>query len=346
MVSNYNVKVSVIIVSYNSKKYIKALMESLFSQKTSFPFEIIIVDNCSTDNSYEYIKSNYPQIKLIKNTSNSGYGAGNNLGVKYARGEYIIIMNPDVIISNNLICELTHHLENNDQGKIISIPKILTYDGSMISSAGLIIHFTGLTFTKGWKMSPKAFSKKEYVNALNGCCFAIRKKEFIELGGFDEVFFMYKEDTELSWRANAHGFKIIYCPEAVVMHDYSLKLNAKKIYHLEFGRYILLRKYYSIKEILILLPSLLTTEILISGYFILSNPIYFYYKFRAFIDAINTPVKKIRLSMNSKKNLYDSLDYEISKEHLSYSKIDKFVKSCANKLYAINYKIFKKLVVK
>lgn len=120
-------------------------------------------------------------------------------------------------------------------------PKVLLYDGSRINSCGLIVHFTGLGFTRGFKDNPAVFDAPEYLNGVFGCCFAMRKREFIELGGFDESILVYGEDTEFSWRIMVNGFKILFVPNSVVKHDYVLEVPPRKIYHLEKARYIILK---------------------------------------------------------------------------------------------------------
>ncbi|MBT9150976.1 MAG: N-acetylglucosaminyl-diphospho-decaprenol L-rhamnosyltransferase [candidate division WS2 bacterium] len=101
-------------------------------------------------------------------------------------------------------------------------------------------------------------STQEYVSGFSGCCFAMRKRDFEELGGFDENFFAYNEDSDLSWRAHLKGFGILYVPTSIVRHDYKLNVPPEKIYHLEKNRYLILRKCFSWKDLLVLFPSLLT----------------------------------------------------------------------------------------
>jgi len=203
-------------------------------------------------------------MKIIKSESNKGYGAGNNLGVKYAKGKYIVILNPDTIVEDNWLYEIIKPLEVD--GKLITIPKILSYDGSKLSSCGSNIHYTGLAFPIGFGKNPNEYNSIMEVNGISGCCFAIKKEYYFEIGGFDERIFMYHDDIDFSINVRVSGFKILFIPNAIIRHDYALRVDANKIYLLEKGRYLILKKYYRPVQRLILLPSLIISEFLTLGY--------------------------------------------------------------------------------
>jgi len=144
------------------------------------------------------------------------------------------------------------------------------------------------------------------------------------------------EDTELSWRAHSKGFKILYVPTSIVYHDYELKVPPNKIYHLERGRYIILRKYLTWKELLLMLPSLVVTEILTWGYSILNGIEGVKFKIKGMKDGIAAKVEKINCD---RKKLLKNLDWKIPEEQLSYNMLDKFIKKIANFVYWINYRV-------
>jgi hypothetical protein len=204
---------------------------------------------------------------------------------------------------------------------------------------GNIEHFTGLAFTRNLEGHPDSFNRCRPVNGLSGVCFAVKSGSYRKLGGFDENFFLYMEDVEFSWRILSRGLKILYVPTAVVCHDYKLDVNPEKIYYLETGRYMILRKYMSWKEYLILAPSLIMSEVLTWGYSILIGGVKF--KLKAVKDGLTVDVEKEESSnLEKSSNLLKSLDWEIPEEQLHYSFIDTAVKRFANFVYWLNYKIF------
>ncbi len=322
---------SIILVTYNQRKYLDSCIKSICAQ--DFPHEIIIVDNNSSDGTVEFVKSKFPNIKAVESGSNMGYGAGNNLGAKYANGEYLVVLNPDTIVEKDWLKELIAPLKSGD--KIITTPKILVYDGSSINTCGTINHFTGLTFTRGLGEKPDAYSNEEFVSGISGCCFAVRKEHFQELGGFDENLFMYMEDTDISWRAHLKGFKIVYVPKSIMRHDYALNVSAEKIYHLEKGRYIILRKYLSTRERFKIAPSLFMVEILTFGYAIMQGASGIRHKFK----AVNYTRKlKLERVEGDTKKLFKMLSSKIPVEQLNHTIIDRAVKHFANFIFELNYR--------
>jgi GT2 family glycosyltransferase len=318
-------KASVIIVTYNHKDHIVPCIESVMKQ--DYPVEIVVVDNGS-DSTAELVERNYPSVRVMKTDKNLGYAGGNNLGIERSNGEYIIILNPDTIVEKTWLKELIKPLIGNEH--IITTPKIILYDNHLINTCGNINHFTGLTFTRGYGEMPDKYDEPEYISGFSGCCFAMKKKCFLDLGSFDETFFIYNEDSELSWRAHTKGYKILYVPTSIVRHDYVLKVYPEKLYYLERNRYLILRKYYSKKDFLFLFPSFLLAEALTFGYSVKLGPRGIYYKIRAINDGLKIPVSKIK---GDKLNLQRSLSSIIPVEQLSYNQMDRIIKILANKVF-------------
>lgn len=275
-----------------------------------------------------------PRIRLIKLLENRGYSAGNNLGIKYAKGKYIVVLNPDTLVEEHWLEELVKPLERGE--KVITTPKILLYDGSAINTCGNINHFTGLTFTRGLNEDPARYNILEEVSGFSGCCFAIKKSDFEEIGGFDESFFLYNEDSELSWRAHLKGFRIFYVPRSIVRHDYKLVVSPEKIYYLERNRYVILRKYFSLKDFLMLSPSLLMAELLTFGYAIRSGWKGIKSKTKGLEEGITAVI--IRENGN-RSQLIQSLCSTIPLDQLTFGESDRKIKLLINRIFNWNYKV-------
>lgn len=331
-----NDTVSIIIVSYNSSSFIEACIKSILdhSNGSDYLLDIIMVDNNSMDHTVQIVKENYPMVRIIENEINSGYGSANNLGVNYAIGKYLIIINPDTVVEHGWLESLIGPLSTIP--KIITSPKILIYDGSAISTSGNRIHYTGLAFAGEFGKMPDTSIIAKYISGISGCCFAIRKDDFIKLGRFDESIFMYHDDVDLSWRAHLMGFKILYNPSSIVKHNYSLKISPEKLYNLEFGRYIVLRKYLSRWDFLLISPSLVMAEILTFGYASKLGIRGVKYKLNAMMDGLIKPVIKVN---GDKNTLFNSLDIAVPVDQFTYNNVEKMALQIFNELFKLNYSL-------
>lgn len=330
-ISLMNLSASIIIVTYNHRHYIEECLESIYDNKL---LEIIVIDNKSTDGTPEIIAKHFPKVKLIKNSENTGYGAANNMGVINANRDYLIVLNPDTKLKADSVEHLLKPLEEDPN--LVTVPKVLVYNGEMINTCGNKQHFTGMAFTRGAKEHPENRNNSRFINGLSGVCFAISKLNYMELGGFDENIFLYMEDSELSWRVNAKGLKILYVPEAVVYHDYNFDVSPEKIYHVEKGRYIILRKYLTWKEYILLAPSLFMTEILTWGYAVLNGPKGTQAKLRGIYEGFTINLDKIE---SDRKNLLASMNTRIPELEFSFNKIFRLFRKIANFTYKKNRRL-------
>lgn len=330
-----NLKVSIIIVTYNSEWDIQRCIDSILEQ-TFEPFEILIVDNASTDNTVNLIHEKYPKLRVIRSHENVGFGGGNNIGVKYATGDVIAFLNPDTVVLNHWLEELVKPLVRG--GKIITTSKILTYDGSMINTCGNVIHFTGLAFTRGYGSDPTSYSRPEYVTEASGCSFAIWNEDFIDIGGFDETIFLYHDDVDFSIRAHLKGYNILFVPSSTVKHNYTLNVTAQKLYHLERGRYIILRKYYSPYDIAKISPSLFVAELLAFGYALSLG----YSGFRSCLQGMKEGLTvKVQRVSGDKEKLLHSVSAKIPEGQLTNNALSRAAVSFANKLFKVNSRLLR-----
>lgn len=317
------------MVTYNHRQHIERCLNSIYKLSS----EIIVVDNNSTDGTVEFIKENYPDVKLIENPENLGYGTSVNRGVEHSQKKYVVILNPDIWAEDDFITELLKPLLGDEN--LITTPKTLTYDGSQINTCGNILHFTGLTFTRGLGAQKEDYDSIDYVPGLSGVCFAVRRDLFREIGGFNESIFLYMEDAELSWNINSRDLKIMYVPSSIIYHDYVFKVPAEKIYHLEMGRYAILNSYFTWREYLMFLPSLMVAELYTWGYSLIRGYNGVKHKTRAVKDSRRKDV--VKKDCNS-RNLIESFEWAIPEGQMRYKFFDKFIRKLGNSVFFLNYK--------
>jgi len=231
--------ISIIIVNYKSKGHtlncIKSIKEADFVlQGKQLQYEIIVVDNNSEEAIGEILNWQFPKVNFIQNDKNSGMGSGNNLGIKKAQGKYVVIMNPDTIAFKNSFIELFKYMELRNEVGIVG-PQLLSPNKSIQESCyrwpDLLTPVYRRTFlgnTKFGKKDLRLFLMKDYdhkkeieVDWIQGSFLFARKKALLEVGVFDERFFMYLEDTDLCRRMWKHKWKIIYYPLVRVIHNHT-----------------------------------------------------------------------------------------------------------------------------
>ena len=216
---------TVIIPNFNGKHILKKCIDSLNNQNCSI--KIIIVDNASEDGSAEYIAEKYPEILLIQNKTNLGFSKAVNQGIKYSNTDYFLLINNDVVLESNCIINLIKCI-NKDKNIFAVASKMIQYDDkSKLDDAGDEYTLLGWTKKVGeGKSTLKYSTEREIFSACAGAAI-YRRKIFNEIGYFDENFFAYMEDVDISYRARIYGYKCIYCPHAMVYHVGSATSGSK-----------------------------------------------------------------------------------------------------------------------
>jgi GT2 family glycosyltransferase len=210
-------KLSIIIPNFNGKQFIKLCLDSIRKQDCSF-YELIIVDNGSSDGSVEYINEYYPELTLIENKENLGFAAAVNQGIKSSSSEYVFLLNNDVELESDCVSNLLKCIEKDENIFAVSSKMVQYNDRNKMDDAGDEYTILGWTCKVGDGKSPDLYtSKRETFSACAGA--AIYRKDILDkLKYFDENFFAYMEDVDISYRARIWGYKCVYCPEAVVYH--------------------------------------------------------------------------------------------------------------------------------
>jgi GT2 family glycosyltransferase len=273
-------RASVIVVSYNSLRYLPACLSSICSELEAYD-ELIVVDNGSSDGSAEFVATRYPRARLIR-ARNTGYAGGNNMGAAAAGGEMLVFLNPDIILRPGALPALLAPL--SEPGNIALTTACLVHMGrpEVINTCGNTMHYTGLTYCRGAGQPRAHYQSSTEVDAVSGAAFAIRRTVFERLGGFDERFFMYVEDSDLSWRARLAGYRCLYVPGAIVEHAYVPAYSLTKAFYLDRNRHLMLLKNLSRMSYARLLPGLLLAEAVTWGFLLLKGPRYWSVKLRVY----------------------------------------------------------------
>ncbi|MER3475134.1 MAG: glycosyltransferase family 2 protein [Armatimonadota bacterium] len=224
--------VSVIIVNWNTRDELRECLRSLHpSLHPDVQAEIIVVDNASWDDSVAMVKREFPEVKLIENRLNEGFGKAHNRAAQVAQGRYLLLLNSDARAHPGALKQLVDYADAHPDVGIIA-PKVLNPDGSLqyscrrfpVYEAGLFRNtllgrlFPQNRFVRDYLMTDFDHAHTMEVDWVSGCAMMIRRETWHQLGGFDEQFFMYCEDVDLCWRAHEAGWKVVYHPDAVVTH--------------------------------------------------------------------------------------------------------------------------------
>lgn len=278
---------SVVVVGYNSIRYLERCFTALRGLDYPGELDLVFVENGAADGSAEFVRGSFPEVTVVVAEANGGYAAGNNLGAKHARGSILAFLNPDTEVDPAWLSELVRPLLA-DPTVGLTTSKILMMDNpGIINACGNSISMGGVTWCRGTGMPRDHFAADEEVPAVSGCAFAIWRSLFEEMEGFDERFFMYLEDTDISWRARVSGYRCVYVAGSEVLHDYKLKLSPWKMRLMEQNRYRMLAKHLSLRGILGIAPALAATEILTWGYATLNGPGYLAAKAKATFWALS-----------------------------------------------------------
>jgi len=223
---------SIIIVNYNVKEYLSQCLSSIYKSKVSFSYEIIVVDNNSSDGSVEFIQQNFPDVILLPLKENKGFGFGNNKGFELARGKYLLLLNPDTVLQEDTLEKMYEFMETHKDVGIAGC-KVLNPDGTLQLACRrgfptLWVAFTKLFGLQSLFPKSKLFARYNLtfldpdeitlVDAISGSFMFVRREVYEQLGGFDVSFFMYGEDIDFSYRAKQAGWEVAYVPTTSIIH--------------------------------------------------------------------------------------------------------------------------------
>ncbi len=235
----HSLDLSIVVVTYNSRDYLRDCLESVQRAAEGIAHEIIVVDNASEDGTPDIVCDEFPQVRLNASRDNRGLSRGNNRGIAQSRGRYILLLNPDTIVSPGVLTTLLQEVQRSPGTGVLGC-RLLNADRSLQQSFGFEVSLFNEAVRKfffnlwekhrfppaGWVLS-SLHSKPREVSWVKGACMLVCRRAVFDAELMDESFFMYLEDADLCRRIRQLGWKVRYTPEAEVLHfgDGSVRTN-------------------------------------------------------------------------------------------------------------------------
>ena len=256
--------VSIIIVNYNTKKLTMECIQSIYHSNMLFQYEILLVDNNSTDGTVEAVESQFPNVKIIANTENVGFSKANNQAIRLSIGRYILLLNSDTIVKyrtiDAMIQFMDEHLNIGASGCKVVLPDgsldkachrgFPTPSASFYYISGLAGRFPTSARFNSYHLGHLNMNEIHEVDCLVGAFMLVRREAILQVGLLDETFFMYGEDIDWCYRIKEAGWKIYYYPHTEIVHykgASSRKKPFKIVYEFHRAMYLFHKKHFASK---------------------------------------------------------------------------------------------------
>jgi len=303
-----NPLVTIIITTHNGVDFLPGCLRSVFSQRFT-DFEVVFVDNASTDGSADLVEAHYPEVRVLRSEVNLGYGGGNNFGARVARGDFLVFLNHDTHVTEDFLGELVSAMEQYPsvgiaQSKILmaSDPEIIETVGAYLTRTGMWVHPHRGELDDGIAQPPAR------ILGACGTCMIIRSVLFRQLGGFDPDFIVYYDDADLSWRARMLGHEVVYVSSSVIYHWGSGTTkrfpSVFTVYHSFKNRLCSLIKLLGTWDLLTVLPVHLAFCVAGAGAYLLSGKPA---SALAVLRALSWNVRRISTTLRERRRVRDGL---------------------------------------
>lgn len=348
---NENPKIAVIILGYNDENNILDAINSVLGQ-TYQNFDLIYIDNASTDDSLKIVEENFSDITIIKNEKNLGYaGAYAKILNQIFQQDYdcAVLLNSDVIVDERWLEELANSAYA-DEKIAIAQPKIFLWgeNKNLANTFGNEINYLGFGFCGNYKNpDSKDFDNDKEIVSASGASLLIKKDAYLKIGNLDKDFFAYLEDQDLSWRAVISGYKVVLSAKSIMWHKYTYQKNSRnhwKFFTLERNRLFFLYKNFSAKMLFLIFPIFVFMEL---GVLINSIPQGFFWDkikaYAAFFKYIKS-LKQKRSENEKLKKLSDKELFEKLSPTIEFQEINSPALRIANFIIKRYYLIVKRLI--
>ncbi|MBN1995804.1 MAG: glycosyltransferase family 2 protein [Anaerolineae bacterium] len=266
-------QVALVITNWNGRHYLEACLGSIFTQEIR-DFVVFVVDNASTDDSVEWVQTHYPQVRLIQNEANLGLCVSNNRGILATKAEFVAILNNDTEFEPDWLARLVQAIRADPQIGMCACKMLLTDRRDMIESAGIVVDKAGIA----WGLeSGRPDRLAEPITPVFGACGGAalyRRSMLLEIGLFDEDFFVYLEDADVAWRGQWAGWKCVYVPQAIAYHAHSATIKEGSPFKTRLlgrNKIWLICKNYPLPHLIWYSPLILLYELMSIGYNVASG---------------------------------------------------------------------------
>ena len=224
--------ISIIIVNWNTCELLRECLQSIYATAPPVDFEVLVVDNASSDGSADMVANEFPDAVLMRSATNTGFTTGNNIGIQKASGRYILLLNPDAELLPGSVQAMFDFAESHPDAAVIG-PKLLNTDGSLQKNgrrftriyrellAMVKLHKLAVTLVPEMEWGRRVFDTRAQVDEVSGACMLVRRAAIDKVGMLDERFFMYYEEVDWCRRFKDAGFTVWYLPEAEVIHHWA-----------------------------------------------------------------------------------------------------------------------------
>jgi len=252
--------VDIVVCAHNNKEITSQCLDSLLSLSYS-NFKIILVDDCSTDDSVGFLRDRYPSITIVENKKNLGAAKTRSNGIKLSKAKYIVTMDNDATLSSDWLTIMVKLMESDKEigqagGKVLSFD-----DPKILAEAGVSMQFRGKGYPIGLGKPAldEKYNKTREVLCVSTASMIVRRKALDDIGGFCDTYYYGYEDTDFSLRINIAGYRVIYYPEAISYHMLSTTVNQtigkKRVYYWMRNRLLIMFRNYELKNLLKYLPA-------------------------------------------------------------------------------------------
>jgi GT2 family glycosyltransferase len=223
--------ISVVIPSWNGRELLRTCIDALNLQ-TCRDFEVIVVDNGSTDSTLNWLKENHPHVRCVALPKNEGFSGAVNRGIDQAKGEYIALLNNDTRVAETWLEKLSSAVVEFPEYSIFASKILMMDHPNRIDTAGDGFTVAGFGYKRGWLNESSEMSTPQRIFGASGCAALYDRKVFDRIGQFDEAFFAFAEDLDISFRALNAGFRCIFIPDAIVYHKVRATAAPEKTFQL------------------------------------------------------------------------------------------------------------------